>query len=250
MKRFTLTLIMLLIALCSYAQSGRLVYGCVYDRYLTPIKGAKISTINGELICETDENGQFNTQTSSYITHIVISHNDFESSKKSVDGSYMIIKLLPDSQKYTSILNSKWGIGLRVGGLSLVNVVGSYNLTSNNDIELRLGIQPGWPGIETDFTALYKWRIVEAVWTPNIGRSFIDLGAGINVGGLYRNYHLGAAIMARIGVDFKNIPISLSFDYTPSLGCDSWWCRYCGSQHEEFNALGLINFGVTCTYNF
>lgn len=151
-------------------------------------------------------------------------------------------------QKYAD--EKRWGIGLRVGGLSLVNIVGSYNVITNNYIELRFGIQPGWPGIDMDCTALYKYRMIEAEWTPNIGRSFIDLGVGINAGGFGGDYHVGAAIMARIGVDFKDVPISLSFDYTPSLGKNWERCDYCRTTHSGFNVFGLINFGITCTYNF
>lgn len=271
MKRLALTLIMSFVTLCCYAQSGRMIYGCVYDRHLTPINGAKISTISGELICMTDENGQFNTQTSSYVEHIVISHEGFQTYTMYVDGSYMTIKLQPSlrdemekysgddaklKKKYNSILNPKWGIGLRVGGLSCLNLVGYYNVTQRGYAEARFGLSCS-PyteiSITADFTALYNWRIVNAEWTPYLGSWFFDAGLGINAGGNGYGAYVGAALMVRLGVNFYKVPMTLSFDYTPSIGLVKY-DNYYGDDYyfyqKHFNYFGLINFGITCTYNF
>lgn len=271
MKRFVLTIIMSLVTLCCYAQSGRVIYGCVYDKHLTPIKGAKISTTSGELICVTDENGQFHAQTSSYVVNIVISHNDFHTSKESVDGSYMTIKLRPLSvdvraeleqrmnstddpkliKRYNSILNPKWGLGLRVGGISVLNLVGYYNVTKRSYAQIRFGLALS-DGTCADFTALYNLRIVNAEWTPSVGSWFFDAGVGINAGGYSSQSYVGAALMARLGINFYKAPITLSFDYTPSIGTLFYDDYYYGRNYRssEFNVYGLINFGITCTYNF
>lgn len=278
MKRFALTIIMSLVTLCCYAQSGRVIYGCVYDKHLTPIKGAKISTTSGELICVTDENGQFHAQTSSYLVNIVISHNDFHASKESVDGSYMTIKLRPLSvdvraesvdlraeleqclnstddpkliKRYNSILNPKWGLGLRVGGISVLNLVGYYNVTKRSYAQIRFGLALT-EGICADFTALYNLRIANAEWTPSVGSWFFDAGVGINAGGRGWHSYVGAALMVRLGINFYKAPITLSFDYTPSIGKISYDYDYHdrGRRVSEFNEYGLINFGITCTYNF
>ena len=147
----------------------------------------------------------------------------------------------------------RWGVGLRVGGLSLVNIVGNYKVTKRSYAELRFGLCYCLDAeVSADFTALYNWRIVNAEWTPNIGRSFIDLGVGINAGGSQDGVYVGAALMARIGINFYKVPMTLSFDYTPSIGLVRYYVE--GYDHcyftKCFNYFGLINFGITCTYNF
>ena len=146
----------------------------------------------------------------------------------------------------------RWGVGLRIGGMSVVNVVGNYKVTKRSYAELRFGLSfiSSYPSEEydmvdggacADFTALYNWRIVNAELTPYVDW-FVDAGLGVNVGGNVDVMYLGAALMARIGVHFYNVPMTLSFDYTPSLGV----LGFAG----DFNTDGVINFGVTCTYNF
>ena len=101
MKRHILTLILSLVTLCSYGQSGRLIYGCVYGERKMPLQGAKITTPHGELICTTDQNGQFNAQSSTYIKEIVVLHDDYQTKYVKVDGSYLIIKMRAATQTYT-----------------------------------------------------------------------------------------------------------------------------------------------------
>lgn len=101
MNRYILTLILSLVTLCSYGQSGRLIYGCVYGEKKTPLQGAKITTPHGDLICTTDQNGQFNAQSSTYIKEIVVLHDDYQAKYVKVDGSYLIIKMRVAIQTYT-----------------------------------------------------------------------------------------------------------------------------------------------------
>lgn len=101
MNRYILTLILSLVTLCSYGQSGRLIYGCVYGEKKTPLQGAKITTPHGDLICTTDQNGQFNAQSSTYIKEIVVLHDDYQAKYVKVDGSYLIIKMRVAMQTYT-----------------------------------------------------------------------------------------------------------------------------------------------------
>lgn len=100
MNRYILTLILSLVTLCSYGQSGRLIYGCVYGEKKTPLQGAKITTPHGDLICTTDQNGQFNAQSSTYIKEIVVLHDDYQAKYVKVDGSYLIIKMRVAMQTY------------------------------------------------------------------------------------------------------------------------------------------------------
>lgn len=150
----------------------------------------------------------------------------------------------------------RWGVGLRIGGLSCLNLVGYYNVIQRGYAEARFGLSYS-PYTETsaDFTALYNWRIVNAEWTPKIGRSFIDLGVGINAGGSGYGAYVGAALMARIGINFYKVPMTLSFDYTPSIGLVKYYEDVYNPylyfvKYKLFNDFGLINFGITCTYNF
>lgn len=101
MNRYILTLILSLVTLCSYGQSGRLIYGCVYGEKKTPLQGAKITTPHGDLICTTDQNGQFNAQSSTYIKEIVVLHDDYQAKYVKIDGSYLIIKMRVATQTYT-----------------------------------------------------------------------------------------------------------------------------------------------------
>lgn len=101
MNRYILTLILSLVTLCSYGQSGRLIYGCVYGEKKTPLQGAKITTPHGDLICTTDQNGQFNAQSSTYIKEIVVLHDDYQAKYVKVDGSYLIIKMRAAIQTLT-----------------------------------------------------------------------------------------------------------------------------------------------------
>lgn len=107
MNRYILTLILSIVTLCSYGQSGRMIYGCVYGEKKTPLQGAKITTPHGDLICTTDQNGQFNAQCSTYIREIVVLHDDYLTKYVNVDGSYLIIKLRAAVQPYTETTNNK-----------------------------------------------------------------------------------------------------------------------------------------------
>lgn len=161
-------------------------------------------------------------------------------------------------KRYNSILNPKWGLGLRVGGISVLNLVGYYNVTKRSYAQIRFGLALSEcilalsECICADFTALYNLRIVNAEWTPSVGSWFFDAGVGINAGGHGWHSYVGAALMARLGINFYKAPITLSFDYTPSIGKGSYdYSAYGRNYHKsEFNLYGLINFGITCTYNF
>lgn len=147
-------------------------------------------------------------------------------------------------QKYAD--QTKWGVGVRIGCTSLFNIVGNYKVTKQSSVELRCGLSiQGEATPSVDVTALYNWRLVN----PGVrGCCFFDVGVGISAGGLGETSQVGAALMARFGVRFKSVPMTLSIDYTPSLGIVKYRYR---EDHECFvNELGLINFGITCTYNF
>ncbi len=157
-------------------------------------------------------------------------------------------------QKFAN--EKKWGVGLRIGGMSVVNVVGNYKVTKRSYAELRFGLCYNYTTLEdvnnracVDFTALYNWRIVNAELTPYVGW-FVDTGLGVNVGGNVRLRYLGAALMARIGIHFYKVPMTLSFDYTPSIGYIDNRLRSGRLLDHKFNDFGVINFGITCAYNF
>lgn len=93
MKKILLAMLLSMVFFCSYGQSGRVIYGCVYGKGKTPLAGALISTVHGEKICLTDANGQFNTSTRTYVSKIKVSHEGYTTHTIDVDGSYMIINL-------------------------------------------------------------------------------------------------------------------------------------------------------------
>lgn len=93
MKKTILILLLSLATLCSYGQSARFIHGCVYGKGKEPIEGAIISTVQGNFICKTDENGQFRATTKSYVAQIKVSSEHLGSQTVDVDGSYLVVNL-------------------------------------------------------------------------------------------------------------------------------------------------------------
>lgn len=157
-----------------------------------------------------------------------------------------------------------WGVGGRVG--SGFQAVGQYHLKNNNYVEARFGMSwcdsytgnfygyniSGTLGLCADFSALYMWRVAQPAWT-NSGSWFFDTGAGLNVGGRANAAYVGVQGVAKLGYTFAGAPVSLAFDWSPTFGASILYGRYMGvnlGSHAGFDALGLADFGITCTYNF
>ena len=154
----------------------------------------------------------------------------------------------------------EWSVGGRVG--AGFQVVGQLKYDGNNYIEARLGSSWNNPVVTTyydnyqvysgrvmaDFSFLHYWGCADMDWTPSAGRWFFDAGVGVNVGGKANYAYVGVVGSARLGFTFNNVPLSLSFDWSPSFGPG---ILYVGNLNEAFyNELGLANVGITCTYNF
>ena len=138
-----------------------------------------------------------------------------------------------------------WKVGGRVG--SGFQAVGMYEYNGNDYIEARFGA--AWlGGVTADLTVLHNWHILDMNWTPKAGTWFFDAGVGLNVGGASHYAYVGVAGMARLGITFKDAPVSLSVDYTPVVAPDFSY----GGGHTDvhFRGLGFANVGITCTYNF
>ena len=169
----------------------------------------------------------------------------------------------------TSAFSQEWAVGGRVG--SGFQAVGQYTLSNDNYVEARFGAawNNGGGTVTADFTALYNWRIFEMDWTPRAGMWFFDAGCGVNVGGKGHFAYVGVAGMARLGITFHKVPISLSIDYTPVIGpqfaygkypavpdySDVWGYTRASNNskrytHTSFRGRGFANVGITCTYNF
>jgi len=186
----------------------------------------------------------------------------------------------------TSAFAQEFSAGLRVG--SGIQAVGQYKYNDNCYFEARFGASwlnrlgsryevdyggdsIGYNGAEgfgfvdmstraatvyttyetfvtADFTLLHNWRIFKMDWTPEYGDWFFDAGVGVNVGGKEHYAYVGLAGMARLGFNFPDVPITLSADWTPVVGPKFFYGK--GWNEVSYNALGLANFGVTCTYNF
>lgn len=153
----------------------------------------------------------------------------------------------------------KWSLGGRIG--SGFQAVGQYEVTADSYIEARFGASWNNPlflrevnghvsehRVMADFTALYNWHIFEMDWTPDTGLWFFDAGCGVNVGGREHYAYVGAAGMARLGIKFFDVPLSVSFDWTPSIGPNIFYGG--GYSTTAFNELGLANLGVSCVFNF
>ena len=154
-----------------------------------------------------------------------------------------------------------WGVGGRVG--SGLQAVGEYKFENGNYIEARFGLglksKYGYRTvISADFTALYQWNVLNMDWTPNAGQWSLDAGVGVNVGGNPRVgyiaetkgplFYCGVAGGVKLGFTFKNTPIKLAVDWTPSVGPVMYHNQLV--SEIAFNAMALSDFGISCVYYF
>lgn len=159
----------------------------------------------------------------------------------------------------TTLSAQKLSLGGRVG--SGFQAVGQYEITDNSYVEARFGASWNNPlftrevnghisqhRVMADFTALYNWHILEFDWTPHTGLWFLDAGCGVNVGGREHYAYVGAAGMARLGIKFYDLPLSVAFDWTPCFGPGIFYGG--GYSTSGFNDLGLANLGISCVVNF
>lgn len=159
-----------------------------------------------------------------------------------------------------------WSVGARVG--SGLQAVGQRNFADGNYLEMRLGMD--WidvHGVGADVSLTYNWAVTTMDLTDE-GIWFVDLGAGLNVGGSsssamgYTTHYtwVGLQGVAKFGYTFEEIPLSLAFDWSPvfGIGVASWdaYGSYHGNKdvprghHSEFRGSGVGNFGISCVYSF
>jgi hypothetical protein len=144
----------------------------------------------------------------------------------------------------TSVASAQdWGIGGRLGyGLQ---VVGQKYFFDDNYVEARLGF--GYNGSwGPDITMLYYWNVKNWDWTP--GNWSLDIGAGANTV-ISKNYmFLGVQISGKFGYTFEDIPLTLSADFSPTIGPNIGLRKGYGTT---FWADGLFTkFGLGCIYRF
>lgn len=150
----------------------------------------------------------------------------------------------------------EWGAGARLG--SGFQAVGQRALYNGNYLEARLGMDWIYGDITAAFSVLHVWRVNDDLnWTDQ-GRCFFDLGAGGVIGGSANYLVFGAQGLARLGYQFEDSPVSLSFDWSPSIGPEIVYLSRASlpgnavprGSISRFNARGLANFGVSCIYRF
>lgn len=93
MKKLAITILTLLISSCLFGQGSRFIYGGVYDENKNPLKGAIISSPGGDVICTTNEYGQFQGRPKSNITTIIVSLDGFNTKTVKLKGTFENIKL-------------------------------------------------------------------------------------------------------------------------------------------------------------
>jgi hypothetical protein len=140
-----------------------------------------------------------------------------------------------------------WGVGGRIG--SGLQAVGEYKFENGNYIDARFGMGWSFGGvISADFTALYQWNVCNMDWTPSAGNWSLDAGVGANVGGGAGWVYCGVAGGVKLGFTFKNTPIKLAVDWTPSVGPVIVYGG--GIDGIAYNPYALANCGVSCVYYF
>lgn len=186
--------------------------------------------------------------------------------------------------KLGAVTDSKnWAVGARLG--SGFQAVAEYKFQSENYLEARFGMS--WcnkgANLMADATLLYNWHLCDMDWTPDTGKWFFDAGCGVAVGGRAHYAYFGFAGCAKFGIEFDDVPLTLSIDWTPYIGPGIVY----GDQEEtfgmfpvlddagnpklgpdgqeqlvpkqtgfkkksysEFNEYGLANFGISLVYRF
>lgn len=188
----------------------------------------------------------------------------------------------------STVTESKWAVGLRVGGTGL-HAQAEMFINKTNYIEARFGL--GYAnGATADFIALYNWNCMNWNWTPKFATWFLDAGCGFNLGGGAKtiadvyvedeylgwvngtNIYAGVAGQVKFGMKFKKVPIRLSVDYTPVLGFYTDYPTVKGKKeireandalqaagssskvkakhNGAFYGAGLYNFAVSATWCF
>ena len=156
----------------------------------------------------------------------------------------------------TTALAQGFSVGLRAG--STLQLVGQYQYNQTNYVEGRIGVS--WlsiGGSNSDISLLHNWRICTMDWSPKSGEWFFNAGVGANVNGHRDLICFGVMGMARLGLKFKKVPLSLSLDYSPTFGPEIYRYEYYlpdgtpqMARTAGFRYFGLDNGGLTLTYNF
>ncbi len=143
----------------------------------------------------------------------------------------------------------KWAVGGRLG--SGLQAVGEYHYSDKAYAEARFGMQYV-AGLSADFTLLHNWKVCTMDWTPSAGQWFFDAGVGVNVGGVANLAYVGVAGMAKLGIKFNNVPLKVSFDFSPSFGPYIAYAHYMGASAHAvgFFSYGICNLGVSAVYCF
>ena len=142
-----------------------------------------------------------------------------------------------------------WGAGARLG--AGFQAVGQRYLYNGNYFEARLGMDWIYGDITADFSVMHAWRVANMDWSHD-GNWFFDIGAGVFLGGAANYFLCGLQGMGRVGYEFEDSPISLSFDWSPSIGPEIAYGRVGSTRVSagQFNARGLANLGFSCIYRF
>lgn len=187
--------------------------------------------------------------------------------------------------KLGAVTDSKnWAVGARLG--SGFQAVAEYKFQSENYLEARFGMS--WcnkgANLMADATLLYNWHLCDMDWTPDTGKWFFDAGCGVAVGGRAHYAYFGFAGCAKFGIEFDDVPLTLSIDWTPYIGPGiaygiqeptfTWvdmldpdnniipdpvtgnpmqepkQTGFKKKSYSEFNEYGLVNFGISLVYRF
>lgn len=165
-----------------------------------------------------------------------------------------------------TVANAQWSVGGRIG--TGFQAVGQYHFGNPFYLEGRFGMSfvdnaitddGTWyihsgknhdgSDITADFTMLAAWRCCE-FGQSGFGAGVFDAGVGVRAGGFEDYAYVGACGLARIGYDFKQAHVTLTYDWTPTFGPDIVYWNHGKDNSARFHTYGLLNMGLTCTYNF
>ncbi|MBQ8863525.1 MAG: hypothetical protein IJ014_02140 [Rikenellaceae bacterium] len=148
--------------------------------------------------------------------------------------------------------DNKWGVGVRLGGaLEIVGRYSGFGEVADKPMYLEARLGTGLNFIPNG-TLIAAWECVN-FGDSAVGDFSFDAGVAANAGGLSpTDFFVHAGPMVRLDYTFKKVPVSLGIDWTPYMGIMSGFI----TCHDEKYPLTfswepmVINFALSCTYNF
>ena len=155
------------------------------------------------------------------------------------------------AQENTSGEDTKWGVGVRLGGgLELMGRYDGFGEVAGKPmyLEARLGVN--MPFFLPQGTVIAAWDLLQ-FGESKVGAFTFDVGVAANAGGSSpKAWWVGVGPAAKLDYTFSKVPITLALDYTPIACALSFGFTTPRSASPQYFPAGLWNAAISCSYNF